>query len=374
MAKSAYIHIPFCAHKCDFCDFAAFAGLDDLQDEYANVLVKEIEHRLSAEPNDEKLSTIFFGGGTPGYVPAIHLAQAIECLKQLCGIEDNPEITIETTPATISEDKVEAWLKAGINRISIGIESLHENELQAMGRGVQSRETAMLSVLNARKFGFENVAVDLMYGLPKQTLESFESTLNDLLSLGADHLSSYGLTIAQNSPLLTHYPLNSDEYPSEEVFVQMYESLVRIAESFGLSQYEISNFAKPGFESRHNKIYWKNEEYLAFGVSAHRYYRGKRSSNFRALKRYMREYQNNETEELINQENRIKEAIFLGLRLTAGLNLQEFEAEYFYDLSNIKGREISKLEELGLLKVSNGCMSLTQKGILISNTVLAELI
>ena len=373
MAKSAYIHIPFCAHKCDFCDFAAFSGLDQLEDEYAQVLIKEIDERLKLEPNNEPLSTVFFGGGTPGYVEPSMLAAALQALEKNCGIESDAEITMETTPATINERKCREWLSMGIKRISIGIESMHDAELKAMGRD-GTKQQAVAAVQNARRFGYENIAVDLMYGLPEQTLDSFRATLDELLALQPDHLSSYGLTIAQSSPLLMQYPLNSDKYPSEETFVQMYALLVETAEAAGLLQYEISNFARPGFESRHNITYWQNAEYLAFGVSAHRYVGGKRSSNFRSLKRYMREYMGLETAEEIDREGRLKEGIFLGLRMRQGLDLRDFARRYQVDLEKEKAEKIAELSSLGLLEIDSGKLRLTQKGILISNSVLAELI
>jgi len=373
MAKSAYIHIPFCQHKCDFCDFAAFAGLDDLSEEYSRVVVQEINQRLNKDPNAEKLATVFFGGGTPGYVPPQQLANIIEALRQNCGIEANAEITLETTPHTITPEKCASWQMHGINRISIGVESLQDFELKAMGRD-HTRAQAMSGARVARESGYDNLALDLMYGLPEQTLESWSDTLDDLLSLQPKHISAYGLTIAQNSPLLLRFPRDSEKYPSEEIFEKMYYMLVDKCEAAGLAQYEIANFAFPGYESRHNIVYWKNEEYLAFGVSAHRYYRGIRSSNFRGLKKYMREFFNDETAEEIDTDNRLKEAVFLGLRLRAGLNLAEFQQKYGVDLLVSKAREIDKLQSFGLLDLTAGNLKLTQRGVLISNSVLAELI
>lgn len=373
MAKSAYIHIPFCSHKCDFCDFAAFAGVDDLSEEYCRTVGMEIESRLAADPDQQILSTVFFGGGTPGYIDPVQLAAILQTLHDSTGIESNAEITLETTPQTIGRDKCRAWLAAGIRRISIGIESLNDFELKAMGRD-HSKADAIKGIRTARDSGYENLAVDLMYGLPEQTLQSWNDTLDTLLELQPDHLSAYGLTIAQNSPLLRRYPRESPKYPSEEVFENMYFALVEKAEAAGLRQYEIANFARPGFESQHNLSYWRNLEYHAFGVSAHRYVSGKRSSNFRALKRYMREFTACETEELIDTETREKEAIFLGLRLREGINLQDFLTLYGTDLLAVKGPKIANLQELGLLELLDGNLRLTQKGVLISNSVLAELI
>lgn len=373
MATSAYIHIPFCKHKCDFCDFAAFAGVDELSEEYCRVVVREIQERLAEQPNGEKLATVFFGGGTPGYVAPELLCLILEALENACGIEVGAEITLETTPHTITEEKSRAWLAGGIKRISIGVESMNDFELKAMGRD-HSRQQAIEGFSIARAAGYENIALDLMYGLPEQTLGSWQKTLEDLLALGPDHISAYGLTIAQNSPLLLAYPRDSEKYPDEECFVQMYYMLVDMCTAAGLAQYEIANFAKPGYESRHNLTYWHNKEYLAFGVSAHRYYKGKRSSNFRSLKKYMREYLADETVEEIDAQTRAKEAIFLGLRLREGIELSQFTKEYGVDLLASHAERINELTDAGFLELKSDRLNLTQKGVLISNTILAELI
>ncbi len=373
MAKSAYIHIPFCSHKCDFCDFAAFAGLDDLVADYCKVLRQEISERLAFEPNQEKLATVFFGGGTPGYIDAQYLSDIIIKLSETCGIEADAEITLETTPQAVSTEKAKSWLEFGIKRLSIGIESLNDNELKAMGRD-HSCSQAIEGVKNARKAGYRNLALDLIYGLPEQTLESFEHTLDTLFELEPEHLSAYGLTIAVNSPLLLRYPLDSKAYPDEVSFGKMYYLLLEKCKKAGLEQYEIANFAKPGFESRHNLTYWQNREYLAFGVSAHRYYRARRSSNFRSLKRYMREFTGVESEDKIDSRLRAQESVFLGLRLRSGLDLSNFQEEHGFDLAKEKEAAISELERLGYLTLEAGVLKLTHEGVLVSNTVLAELI
>lgn len=373
MAKSAYIHIPFCAHKCDFCDFAAFAGLDDLQEEYCRAVVKEIRERHSEEPNSEKLETVFFGGGTPGYVDPGLLELILQALEQTSGIQPDAEITLETTPHTITKQKCKAWLEHGIKRISIGIESMSDFELKAMGRD-HSREQAIKGIETARKSGYENIAVDLMYGLPEQSHESWRKTLDDLLLFKPVHMSAYGLTIAQNSPLLFRYPRDSAKYPDEDCFEQMYFTLVEKCTQAGLQQYEIANFSLPGFESRHNLAYWLNEEYLAFGVGAHRYYRGRRSSNSRSLKRYIRDYKAEENLEQIDGETSFKEAIFLGLRLRRGLDLKELENKYGRNLLELRGSKIVQLQESGFLELDSGFLRLSQKGILVSNSILSELI
>lgn len=373
MAQAAYIHIPFCAHKCDFCDFAAFAGVDDLTPEYCDVVVKEIGERISLGPNMERLKSLFYGGGTPGYIDPSQLRRVHEALAQAVGFEPDAEITLETTPQSITVDKAKAWLDMGINRISIGVQSFHDDELKAMGRDHTGAQ-ALNGIDTAREAGFENIAMDLMYGLPEQTLESWGQTLNTTLSLGLPHLSSYGLTIAVNAPLLRRYPLSSDAYPVEDSWVSMYEMLLERSADAGLHQYEISNFCKPGHQSIHNLTYWSNEEYLAFGVSAHRYVNGIRSSNYRSLRKYMRDCIGHETFERIDDKTRAKEAIFLGLRKTEGINLQDFSERYGFALELLLADKIKRLSDGGFLIVDNGFLKLSPAGVLVSNLVLSELI
>jgi oxygen-independent coproporphyrinogen-3 oxidase len=373
MAKSAYIHIPFCAYKCDFCDFAAFAGVDQLAAQYCSVVADEISQRLSKQPNDERLSSVFFGGGTPGYIDPEQLAVVFSALKQTVGLEKNAEISLETTPHSISADKAKRWLDMGINRLSVGVQSFIDEELLAAGRDHTSAQ-ALAGIDKARQAGFENISLDLMYGLPTQTDESWKKSLSQALSLGLPHMSAYGLSIAANSPLLLRHPRDSSVYPDEESFVHMYETLIEMCSQFGLEQYEISNFSAAGFQSRHNLTYWCNEEYLAFGVSAHRYVNGARSSNFRALMRYMRDYLADESCEIIDEQTRAKEAIMLGLRMRKGLNLSRFQQEHGISLEELISANKPLLLQEGFLLIDDGWLRLSQKGVLVSNTVLAELI
>lgn len=373
MAEAAYIHIPFCAHKCDFCDFAAFAGVDDLSEQYADVLVSEIAERIARQPNDEPLSSVFYGGGTPGYIAPAILARIHEAVVTHIGVKPDAEVTIETTPQSITREKTRDWKSIGVNRISVGVQSFSDLELHAMGRD-HTAATAIEGINAALEGGMSNVALDLMYGLPEQTLESWKSTLTIATSIGLPHMSAYGLTIANNSPLLSRYPRDSEKYPAENAFVGMYEMLLESCETAGLSQYEISNFAAPGRQSVHNIVYWTNREYLAFGVSAHRYFNGVRSSNFRGLKRYMREPLGDETSERIDEKTRAKEAIFLGLRMRQGINLFDYSQRYGLKLEEVMGEGIAKLSEGGFLEVQDGWLKLSQKGVLVSNLVLAELV
>ena len=376
MALTAYIHIPFCSHKCDFCDFAAFAGVDDMQSQYCQTVVAEIRERIKLQANRERaasLQSLFYGGGTPGYIDPANLALIHEAIVETIGIAPGAEISLETTPHSITLDKAKSWRALGINRLSIGLESLNDSELTAIGRD-HTVDQALRGVETARQAGFTNISLDLMYGLPTQTLRSWEKTLDTAIGLDPLHLSSYGLTIAGNSPLLNRFPRDSAEYPDEDAFASMYALVIQKSQAAGLKQYEISNFSQPGFESRHNLTYWANTEYYGFGVSAHRYVGGVRSSNFRGLKRYLRDYLVDETSEVINEETRAKEALFLGLRLRRGINLKDYQRTYGFNVEEFHEAKIRQLTEGGFLEIDNGYLRLSQQGVMVSNLVMAELV
>lgn len=373
MPSAAYIHIPFCSHKCDFCDFAAFAGVDHLFSEYAEVVVKEIAERTENQSERGPLNSLFYGGGTPGYIDIQYLEQIQNAVNLYIGLDPDAEVSLETTPQAISLEKARSWLAMGINRLSIGLESMHDSELKAMGRDHLASQGVEAFDL-ARQAGFANIAVDLMFGLPEQSLDSFADSLRQVIALNPDHVSAYGLTIANNSPLLNRYPLSCPAYPQESEFAQMYELLVATMEANGYWQYEISNFARTGFQSRHNICYWRCQEYYGFGVSAHRYVAGQRSSNYRSLKRYMREYKANETEETIDSLTAAKDYLMLGLRLLDGVDLKEYEKLFGRSLDTTCGAEIKKLEEGGFLERQDDRLRLTRKALLVSNLVLSELI
>lgn len=381
MVSHAYVHIPFCSHKCDFCDFAAFAGLDHLTGEYEQVVLQEIDDRLEAlrekrgEPGESRLHSIFFGGGTPGLVEPRVLGAMLEKLGSHIKPASDVEITLETTPHAITREKLAKWIELGINRISIGVESFLDEELKAMGRDHTSAQ-AFRGLELACESGVEVVALDLMYGLPTQTVESFAQSLASATEFAAGyknllHVSAYGLHLAQNSPLYSRYPRGTEAYPADNVYVDMFETLVETLENAGFEHYEVSNFARPGKQSIHNLAYWNNAEYLAFGVSAHRYLDGVRSSNWRSLKRYMRDPLGDETVDVIDDETRCREAIMLGLRLRRGIDIASFANEYGFDLTERFSTEIERFSRAGLMEIADGRLILTRKGVPVSNSVIA---
>ncbi len=372
---SAYLHIPFCSHKCDFCDFAAFAGLDHLEDAYAVVVEKEIAERLATSEQRHTLSSIFYGGGTPGLMAPANLSKIHNSLRQHTKFAPDCETSLETTPHAITTDKLKSWNEIGINRLSIGIESLNDDELVAMGRD-HTRQQAFDGITKALDSQIKNISLDLMYGLPTQTKQSWNRTLSDIVALAKNpsikHVSAYGLHLASNSPLYSRFPKGSPQFPNDDLFSDMFDELVETLTNSGFTHYEVSNFAKPGFESRHNLGYWQNHQYLGFGVSAHRYVNGARSSNWRSLKKYMNDPLGSETFEPIDEPTRIKEGIMLGLRMRKGINLAEFKRDYGIDLEHEFAAQVAKLTAGGLLTKTGGHLAISRQAVIISNDVIVE--
>jgi oxygen-independent coproporphyrinogen III oxidase len=372
---SAYIHIPFCSHKCEFCDFAAVAGLSHLEDEYTEIICREIEQRVEKISSPIKLSTVFFGGGTPGLASPDNLKRIFETLARVAPIDDSLEFSMETTPHAITEEKARAWRDFGINRISIGIESLQDSELKAIGRD-HTRAQALAGLEIASSY-FPNINVDFMYALPTQTLESWSKTLEELVSLthkfpSIKHVSSYCLELARNSPLLSRFPRSSDAYPVDDSVALFFEKLVETLTTAGFQHYEVSNFALPDYLCEHNLVYWRNMPYLAFGVGAHRYVEGYRSANFKSLKKYMRDCLADEMSEFIDSDTEIKDALMLGLRMRCGIDVYEFKETYGVDIATVFDKQIDKLKSGGFVDFDGRHLRITDAGVLISNLVLAE--
>ncbi|HEY9683303.1 MAG TPA: radical SAM family heme chaperone HemW [Drouetiella sp.] len=377
MSLSAYVHIPFCTHKCDFCDFAAFAGLSHLEDQYCQVVCDEIAQREIDAVTERVLDSIFYGGGTPGLISVSNLTAIQNSLRRRFGMADNCEINLETTPHAISSEKTSGWHELGINRLSIGVESFQDDELKAIGRD-HTRAQAYDGIDQALNAGFENICLDFMYGLPTQTLESWKNTLEQLFELTArhsqiTHFSAYGLHLANNSPLYSRFPKDSPKYPEDKTHEEMFLLLLKMAREAGFEHYEVSNFCRPGNQSRHNLSYWNNSEYVAYGNSAHRYVGGVRSSNWRSISRYMKDYLGDETSEPIDAETRKREAIMLGLRLRSGLDLPSFESDFGINLLKTHKVPIQKLLKGGFVEIADDKLRITDRGVLVSNSIISEL-
>lgn len=376
MPLGAYIHIPFCGYKCHFCDFVTSTRTEQLQVEYCAVLKQEIEQRIALMPEKPVLDTIFYGGGTPGILDPQLLTEVHQTL--LVSVEGTVEgeITLETTPEVVDLDKARLWLDMGINRLSIGIESFDDNLLTLVGRGHTAAQ-AIGAVEMATKAGFENISCDLMYGLPEQNMGSWRQSLSGFVDLAEQfpqikHISVYSLELGVTSPLSKMFPADSKVYVSEEEFEHQYRYLLQTLDQAGFQQYEISNFSKPGFESRHNLNYWQGGNYLAFGVSAHRFLSPYRSSNWKSLPKYMADCMGEETCELIDQQTSIKEAIMLGLRMTNGIELSGFEQKFGLDLVKTYPDKIALLTDHNMLTCLDGRLKLTENSQPVANLVIGE--
>jgi oxygen-independent coproporphyrinogen III oxidase len=371
-----YIHIPFCAYKCHYCDFATSTRTEEFAKQYCQTLEREIIARLTEIADKPHISTIFYGGGTPGLLDTQYLSQIHETLlKNIVLLPDN-EISLETNPETITGVKAKVWRELGINRLSIGIQSFNDTELTALGRGHCSID-AIKAIETASKAGFNNINCDLMYGIPGQNLISWQNSISSFIELAnkysqIKHVSAYGLELSPAAPLIKMIPPNSNAYPSEEVFEEQLRYLITELEEAGFMQYEISNFAKKGYECRHNLNYWQQGEYYAFGVSAHRYIKPYRSSNWRSLGRYLDDCLTNETYELIDQDLARTEALMLGLRMNEGLNLKQFEQSYNENLLDSHALTIEKLITHNLLTHADGQLKLTILGQPVANTIIGE--
>ncbi len=348
--RGLYIHVPFCVKKCPYCDFYSLPFSESRAEEYKNAVVRNLSRY-----NSEQFDTVYFGGGTPAlmYRQIAEIMNSVNCTK-------TAEITAECNPETADENILRELKNSGINRLSFGVQSLDNTELNALGRK-HSAEYAKAAIMLARKTGFENISADIMLGILNQTKGSLVKTIDELCELPITHVSAYLLKIEENTVFGKRYAEIADKMPNEDLQAELYLTAVEALEKHGFHQYEISNFARSGFESRHNLKYWRAEEYVGIGPSAHSYYKGKRFAVPKRLNKFLKtEFQTEEiTEEFPDRE---EERIMLGLRLSEGIELTE----------EIKAR--LKFIPREYYKLSDGRLSLTPKGFLVSNEIIAKLL
>ncbi len=384
-----YIHLPFCKKKCNYCDFVSYAGKEDLIDDYVNSLCKEISSQL--ETGNWKLETIYFGGGTPTLLEPKHFNKIISTLirNSALGIR-HLEISIESNPATANKTKLKELRKLGINRLSIGAQSFNDEHLKTLGRIHDSKD--VLKFYNdARSAGFDNINLDLIFALPNQTLDEWKQDLNKAIHLAPNHLSTYNLQIEQGTPFWelgignreprvtsSQSPVPSLQLPDEETDLAMYEHTIETLTSTGYKHYEISNFAQPGYECKHNITYWKNENYIGIGAGAHSHVNGRRWANPDSVEEYLHHWKP-ETERLGFQQYEEtakfirrfpsapdqRETIFMGLRLLDGIPTDKFQGFE---------KEVAELIESGLLTKESPNIKLTRKGLYLANEVFEKFV
>lgn len=376
LIKAAYIHIPFCENICHYCDFNKFFIEGQPVNEYLDALGKEIALTLEQFPKGS-LNSIYVGGGTPTALNEGQLGKLCELIHKHLSFGVNTEFTFEANPGDLSKEKLEILKEAGVNRLSLGVQTFNDELLRKIGRTHRAKDV-FHSVDLAKQIGFENINIDLIYSLPEQTINDFKETLEIAFSLDIVHYSGYSLIIEPKTVFYNLMKKGRLPLPGEDTEAAMYEMLMDEMDKNGFKQYEISNFAKPGFESRHNLTYWNNEHYYGFGAGAHSYINGRRITNFGPLKKYMGTIQEGKLpimESLtLTETEKIEEEMFLGLRKTTGVSIRQFAEKYGRDPLHLFKEEIEKLEAKGLIKVTKEKIYLTRNGKLLGNEVFQSFI
>lgn len=373
---SIYVHIPFCDYHCSFCDFAIVVGQAPRVPAYIQALLHELDMRLTDRPRPT-VPSVFFGGGTPSSINPSFITAVIEAIRRASDLTPDAEITLEANPASHGVTFWPALREAGINRVSIGIQTLDDSILRAVGRG-HSAKQALATLRLVREAGFASVSADLMFGLPGQTLEGWRDTVRRVLAEQPDHLSIYGLIVEPHTPLERGIRRGAIHLPSEDDAAAMYEYAMDALEAAGFDHYEISNWGRPSRHSRHNLTYWRHDPYLGLGMGAHSYLDGERSANVRGLRPYLQRIEEGNlpvaTTEPISPERARADAAMLGLRLIKGIHLPTFNTRFGGDLAADHADAMDRLSELGLLEVAGGHLRLTRRGYLVANQIWQEFI
>ncbi|MDR2904092.1 MAG: radical SAM family heme chaperone HemW [Clostridiales bacterium] len=367
---SVYIHIPFCKEKCAYCDFLSFAQRDAFFGRYIDALLNEITANADLF-RDQTVGTIFIGGGTPSVIPSIYIERIISRVFDLFSVSEDAEITIEANPESVSIEKLSDYKKAGVNRVSFGVQSFDDRILKKIGR-LHSAERAEKALRDARAAGFSNISLDLMFGLPGQTRDDLKKTLEIATALNPEHLSCYGLILEEGTKLFQLYEQQVFEPASEAEEVEQYNFAKRFLAKNGYTQYEISNFAKPGFASKHNLGYWSDVPYIGFGLGAHSYIGRQRFHRTENFEDYLESDFSRKDIENLTLTDRYAEYMFLGLRKTVGVKASDFQAAFGVSVFDIYEEVIEKHSNDGMLLFENGFFRLTEKGILLSNRVFAD--
>ena len=365
--QGIYLHIPFCMQKCLYCDFASFAGKNGLMHQYALALANEIRRRAAEMPVSER-ATLYFGGGTPSLLPIDDLKIIINALKETELWREPAEVTMEMNPGTVDFAKLSQYREMGIDRVSFGVQTLNDKELKTIGR-LHTASEALKAIKLASKAGFERISADLIYGLPMQTLTTFKDTLANIVNSAVSHLSVYGLTVEEGTPLAAMLAKGSLVLPSEEEAEMMYDHTIRYLEEHELHRYEISNFARTGQESLHNLVYWRYLPYYGFGSAACSYDGKQRMSNVADIESYIRGAA--PTSEQLPARTSLAEFMFLGLRTSEGIDLSVAKERFCVDVMAMFGQEIEKYinkEMLSFDPAANN-LKLTKLGMKFGNEI-----
>ncbi len=367
-----YIHIPFCVRKCAYCDFLSGPSDDETIRNYVEALCKEINANEEFA-KEHVVTTIFLGGGTPSVLSGDQMTYIFDAVKNVFEVAEDAEITTEANPGTVSKEKLDAYRACGINRISFGLQSANNEDLKLLGR-IHTYEEFLESYQLARECGFENINVDLISAIPKQTLTTWEESLKKIITLNPEHISAYSLIIEEGTPFAKLYGEGSEgekSLPSEEEEREIYKRTEELLNEAGYHRYEISNYAKPERECKHNLGYWERKEYLGLGLGASSLVDNRRFHNTENMRDYLQQSNDLQAirldEEILDETDQLEEYVFLGMRKMEGIFLNE-------KLVQCYGDNIERMKKQGLVEIQDGYLKLTKEGIDVSNYVFAEIL
>lgn len=369
---SLYIHIPFCVRKCLYCDFPSFSGMESIFDDYVRMLCREIDETYS-DYRGMEVKSIFVGGGTPSVLPPALLGRISDKIFSRFDVDSKAEITIETNPGTLDAKKLAEMKSMYFNRLSMGLQAWQDRLLKKLGR-IHTADEFETNFLQARDAGFKNINVDLMFALPAQSLDDWQETLEKVIKLRPEHISAYSLIIEEGTPFFDMFDRGELKETDEETDRKMYYLAKEMLSDKSYKQYEISNFAREGFECYHNKVYWRTEEYQGFGLGAHSYSDGVRFHNTYDMKEYLRGEGLRLDKEFLSIEEKQEEFMFMGLRMNEGVSEAEFLRRFGESMDSVYGDEIKELISEELLVKKDGRLSLTDRGVDISNSVFEKFI
>ena len=363
-----YVHIPYCVQKCNYCDFCSIPnGRAEIPEEYVNAICEEISSYKKADKLT--LDTVYFGGGTPSLLSSSQAERILFAIRETFEIREGSELTFEANPGTVTPEKAKDFKSLGFNRVSLGLQSIHENEMKKLGR-IHNYNDFVFSFNSLRDAGFDNINVDLMYGIPYQTKDSFQKTLESVIAMAPDHISAYGLILEEGTPLYSER--QSLELPTTDDECDMYDLCRGLLAKAGYEHYEISNYARAGKRSRHNLIYWNFDEYIGVGAAAHSFFRGIRSYNTDSVREYI---SSKGTAKGTGGELDLPfEYAMLKLRLIDGFSLSEYKERFGMSFTEGKSDILFRFEREGLITLSDDRISLTERGFYLSNSILVEIL
>ncbi len=380
-----YLHIPFCLHKCPYCDFNTYAVTNLPEKEYVSALLAELDFRAAlAEWSGRTISSIYFGGGTPSLLNPRSIERIINFTSRLFPVSDQVEISMEANPGTVDADSLTSFHSAGVNRLSFGVQSFDRDILQVLGR-MHSPEQSEAAFNAAREAGFSNLSLDLIYGVPKQKVGNWEEDLQQACALAPEHISTYGLTVEKGTPFYQSYKRGLLKLPPEQALLEMMDCCTALLNAHGYRQYEISNFSKPGKEARHNLAYWNGSDYLGLGAGAHSFVRlqdskhfGRRWSNYALPNKYMKEAiahgQAQSWQDNLSIEAGMFEFFFLGLRKISGVSFVEFKQRFGCEAKQACENIVQMLSEQGLLLLEEENIRLTEQGLKLADSVIEHFV